>query len=261
MKKGYLILALAMLCNVLFGTEMREWTDIDGQQITGSFEQEMFGRIVIRDKRGETHQIPSEKLSLKDRLHLEYELSPDIEINVVVDSAEKPDLGFVEQIADDTTKLYSFEVSLKNKSGFLCKDHLMGVLYIIGEEKDGGNHVLVDRVISRFVFPAETEASYRFTVDHIVFRTFFCSWPEDGKPRGVTYNGYVVAVLNSKGELIASKTDVGADFIRSDLPHAIGKLRQLYFQGRGSMYSRHFDETIEKTDVPQIPWFKRSMHW
>ncbi len=257
MKTGVIIILTGFLCASLFA-EMRVWTDAKGEPVTGEFERELFDDILIRDAKKKTHLLPKETLSPQDVHYIHHQVHPEIEIDVVKKSRRRIEQEWVHPL--DNTQLYTCTVRLKKKSRFTCKDTLTAELYIIADETDGDNYILIQRDTIRFVFPEHKKSDYEFTVRDIPVRNYFhggtIQWT-----REAVYRGYIVAVFDSRGQFITYKTDLSEmDWLRGDIPSGIEKLQDLAVQGRGSVFSRHFDESLEKSAVPRMPWQIITIH-
>ncbi len=257
MKIGSIITLTGLLCASLFA-EMREWANADGPSVTGAFERELFGGVLVRDAQAHTHLIPHEKLSPQDIRYLSHHVHPKIEIDCVkktriLDPGEWGVVGLYDM-------LHSFTITLNKKNTFPCKDKLTAELYIIADEVDGENYILIRREPVRFVFSEMKESSFSFFVNDVLIQKMqFRIAGTPATDRGAIYRGYIVAVMDSRGRLITYKTNLSRmEGLLDDMPAGIEKLRNLAIEGRGSFHSRRFDESIEKTVPPSMPWYKRT---
>lgn len=263
MMKTFRWISLIVLLAVSVSAGMRVWTGEDGVKFIGEFNRELLGRIQVRDTAGELHLISLDKLSPADLLYIQTTISPEVGITVRKTDRLRPFMEW--SIAGDRTMLYTFTVTLKKKSRMDSKAKLTVELYVIGEEVRGDNWVLVDRDVSKFVFPEGKDSQYDFVAKDIPCRKYEASWANDGLgdlQRGVTYLGYIAVVLDPKGKIIDEDTNLGNEkWMEGGTSAAVEKLRELYMQGRGSQFSRHFDVNIRKARVPQLPWYKRTKSW
>jgi hypothetical protein len=250
------IMLTVLICGSAAG-EVRMWTDEDGKRFPGEFYRELLGRIQIRDTSGELHLISVDKLSPADLKYVEQTVVPEVELDFRYSVRLKPEMDWT--IPQDKTSLYTCTVKIQKESKLEFKGTLTAELYIIGEEVDGDNYVLVQRDVTKFVFPEGRNSTYEFIVEDVPLRKYHAAWAKQAAMfRGVTYLGYITTVLDSKGNLVAYDTDLGTEsWMDMGVEKAIEKLRDLAIEGRGSVYSRHFNERIEKADVPRFKWFRR----
>ena len=242
--------------------EMRVWTGEDGKLFEGEFKRELLGRIQVKDSKGTLRLIPLDKVSIADMNYLKKQVVPDVDITVRKDFRGKPEMEWT--IPNDKTTLFTFDVKLEKKSKMDCSAKLTAELYVIAEEVDGDNWVLVHREAKKFVFPEGRDSAYSFAIDKIGCRRYFSAWAEGASTiwRGWEYLGYIVVLIDQKGQVAAHKTDLGNEnWMEQGLPVVVERLRKLAVDGRGSVYSRHFNSKIEKSAVPQLPWYKRTKNF
>jgi hypothetical protein len=265
-KKMMKTVSLFILVCVLCGSsaaETRIWQTVDGTVYEGSFEAIVFRKARIRDSAGDVHLVPIKELSPADLKYVSLNVAPKMSIRVRKKNRQRPFMDW--SIDDDVTSLYTYTVRLTETSDFHSKAKLSAELFVIGEEVDGDNYVLMHRELSDFVFPEEKKSIYEFRTAEIPFRHYYAHWANQGdagKNRGVTLLGYLVAVFDSKGTLIATDTNLGKmRFLSEDFPKSIEKLNELYTQGRGSSFARHFDATFRRRMVPRMPWHERTARY
>lgn len=257
MKKWQWISAVLILSNVLFAAELRMWTDENGKQFEGRFDKELFGDILVRDKDGGKHFIAGDKLSLEDREYIYNNIPPEVEIDFTRKIRQRPTMEWT--IAQDKTFLYTCAVEIEKESELPYKGHLMAELFLLAEERDGPNLVIAAREVSNFMFPEGRDAVHTFKAVDVPFRQYYNHWARDAATdRGIEYIGYLVAVSDEDKNLIAYKTDLDVEWLTEDIPRTVSELRNLAIQGRGSIYSRHFDDFFSKVDPPRVPWHHRT---
>lgn len=258
MKKFQWIFLAATLLGFPGLAEMRVWTGEDGELFEGEFQRELLGRVQVLDAKGEKRLMSLEKLSIADLNYLKKNVVPDVEITCRKSSTIRPPLEWT--IRGDQTLLYTCDVTLEKKSDMDSSSKLTAELYVIAEEVDGDNWVLVHREAKKFVFPEGRHSSYSFTVDGIECRRYDARWAKQSRKwRGWTYLGYVVVMLDQKGQIAAHKTDLATeDWMELGIPVVVERLRKLAVDGRGSVYSRHFGKDVEKSKLPRIEWHART---
>ncbi len=241
-----------------FSEPIRMWTDEGGERFEGTFVRELLGRIQVRDTKDQLRMIPVDKLAKADLKYLQDSIVPEMDIKVRKETDLKPEMEWT--ISGDKTTLYTFKITLDKKSDMDCNTRLTAELYLIADEEDGDNYILIERAENKFVFPHGRDSQIEWVVENLPIRRYFSGWAvTSAKWRGGTYLGYIVTVLDSKGNVVASKTDIGnVAWMQDGLPAAVEKLRLLAYEGRGSVYSRHFDSQIRKSRLPRIEWHKRT---
>jgi hypothetical protein len=238
--------------------EMRIWQDMAGKRFKAEFVQELYGDIVLNSPDGHTRLIKLEELSAGDKTWLFDNAAPEIEIDFVKKTRKRPELDWT--IPEDVTTLYTCTVKLRKVSGLPHTGKLTAELFLLAKEIDGENYVLVHREASEFVFPDERNSRHEFTAADVPFRRYYAGWAvTESRYRGDEYLGYLISVSDAQGRIVASQVGVSdAPWLTEDFPASVEGLRRLAINGRGSIYSRHFDTTFEKVDGPRIPWHKRS---
>ncbi len=251
---------MALILIYAFSTcaEVRVWTGEDGQRFQGEFLRELLGRIQVRDSKGKLHMISLDKLSKADQIYLQNSVVPEVDITVRKSSFQKPEMEWT--ISGDKTTLYTCEITIEKESEMDSKAPLTAELYFIADEEDGDNYILIQHESKKFVFSEGNDSEFEWVVRDIPIRRYYAGWAvSSSKWRGGNYLGYIVTVLGPKGNIVAYKTDIGNEEWMSDgVDAAVEKLRKLAYEGRGSVYSRHFDNQIRKSRVPRIKWHKRT---
>ena len=233
------------------------WIGEEGQRIEATFQRELLGRVQIRDTKGKLHLIPVEKLTTSDLNYLQTSIAPEVSIGFRKKSRFKPEMEWT--IPGDRTTLYDVTVTIDKKSEMDSKMRMTAELYIVAEAIDWDNWILQHYEKKKFVFPEGRESSYEFTVRDIGFRNYYENWGgQPNNPRGEEYLGYLVVLLDGKGRIADYKTDLKSEpWLANGVADAVKKLRTLAIEGRGSKYSRHFDEKINKKRIPPIKWWQR----
>jgi hypothetical protein len=249
-------IGLFVFCG-LASAEVRGWEDNKGHRFKAEFVQELFGDIMLKEANGHTRMIKLDDLSSKDQAYLFQHASPTIEINLTKTIRKRPEMEWT--IPEDVTTLYTCMVRINKISELPYKGKLTAELFLLATEVDGENYILIQREKSEFVFPEGKRSQHEFQAKDVQLRRYNASWAATAsRYRGAEYFGYLIAVSDDQGRIISSKTDIkDADWITGDISTSVEGLRKLAINGRGSVYSRHFDTTFEKTEVPRIPWHKR----
>jgi len=238
-------------------SEMRMWREEGKDPFFGKFDKEMFGKIQLIGVNEEVRLIPFEKLSGPDREYIYKTIPPTVEIDVSYKRRQLPPREWT--IDDDVTMLYTFTVRLHRVEKIPSQTKLSAELFVIGKEIFGGDYILMQRETFDFVIPEGRDQAREFVTQEIPFRQF-PTWPtcETQFIRGQSYFGYLVVVSDSKGNILKINQSLsGARFMTRDIELTIAKLREIAVKGRGSTYSRHFNESFRKTRMPRVPWYER----
>lgn len=256
MKQAGIWIRLLVFCN-LASAELREWEDKNGNRYKAEFVQELYGDIELKDASGDTKLIKLSSLSTKDQAYIFGNVPPEISIEFAKSIRKRPEMEWT--IPEDVTTLYTCSVKLRKISELPYTEKLTAELFLLATEVDGDNYILVHREKVGFTFPEEKISQVEFYATDIPIRRYHCTWAViASRYRGAEYFGYLITVSDEKGQIVANKTDIkDADWLSDDLAASVEGLRRLAINGRGSVYSRHFDTTFEKVVVPRIPWHKR----
>jgi len=165
-------------------------------------------------------------------------------------------------INNDRTILYTCTVEVEKESDLPSKLKYKVELFLLGEEVDGDNYILMHWEPSGFIFPDGEDSSYKFTTKEIPFRTY-PTWGEAPyRIRGQRYMGYIVSVSDNAGNIFKYDSDLPRlPWLDDGFPAAIEKLREIYKNGRGSTHSRHFNDSFRKTQTPRNKWHRRANYF
>ena len=256
---------LILLMGTSLSAEIRMWTDVDGSRFPGTFEKELFGDVLVRGKDGQKYFIPVEKLSPADLRYVQLNAVPEMDLTVRSRTRLLPKVAWSRE--NDNTTLYTFSVKIQKKGALPYKGELTAELFIIADERAkeyDDDHVLMSYTKTPFVFPEGKDGVYEYSVGEISFNAYHADWveTEKGADRGKSYLGYILTVSDSKGRVVAHKTDItDLEWLTEDMSVTARELRRLYTENRGSVEVRHFNDTFGQIPPPRVPWFKRTITW
>ena len=254
---------LIFLLGTSLSAQTRMWTDAQGKRFEGTFEKELFGDLLIRGSDGQKHFLSIDKLSPADLKYVQLNAPPEMEMDVRYTTRILPKVNFSRD--NDNTTMYTFTVRIAKTGVLPYKGELTAELFIIADEmakEYDDDHVLMSYTKKNFVFPDGKESAYEFTVGEIPFNVYLAEWIETGEraTRGKTYLGYILIVTDSKGRVVAHKENIkDLPWLTEDMSITDRELRRLYNENRGSIESRHFNDTFGKIPPPRIPWFRRTV--
>ena len=230
--------------------EMRTWVDREGNEYKAEFIRELFDKLTLRDEQGKEFRVAVEDLEENDQLYLRTQVPPRIEINFSENSTWIP-YETIEPAMPTSyikTQRVAPVIKLKKISRRPFTSSLKLELFLVATERDGENYVLLSHSEFKVLFGRGLNDEQVFRakpVDVVNFQAV-----DHTTRRGEDYHGYVLVLSNVKGEASIIQSDIG-DWIED--PDVIQNLRDLAVKGAASLYSRHFDKTGSKTDVPRQP--------
>lgn len=204
--RGFLFLIGASVWCGCLCAEARTWTSTGGETFEGEFVVVIGDKAVIRNPAGEQIKILLTRFSQDDLTFMELAEPPTFKIDVSKHSDQ--------HIWPQKYKTYSawelppaydyvFTTKLKQISAGSYSHKLHIEVCVIGEEIDGDNYILLDRMGSTFVPSEQEDLLYQFTGRKV--RLFDYEFWTDGR-RGQKYGGYLVIITDSRGKIIAQKT-------------------------------------------------------
>lgn len=254
-----LIFINLLLCGFV-SAEMRMWTDADGNRFAGEFSKILLGRILIKDQNGRTRSVPIHSLSKAEQDYLSAHVPPELEITVRKASRKLPKYAW--SSPDYHTALYTFSITLEKTGKLDYKGELSVELFVIGHDlacESNDSFVLMHHSSSACRLPPGRKSICEILVEDVRFENFYSSVSRAASKRGKEYVGYIAAVFDSQGRMIACEENgTGTDWIEKDLSRATEKLRSLYEEGYGSPDSCHFKESFKKISPPRPAWFCRT---
>lgn len=247
-----LLIFLTLFCFVLAGTayELRVWEDVDGNQFEGRFLRELFGKLTIEAEDGTRKTYRLEKLSELDQKYLRVMVPPDM--NVEIRSTHRsipppPMLRYPrEYIRDD----YYATVLITKKSQRPFTSRLKAEIFLIAEEVEGSNYVLMGRTEKTFLMPTISKGATVELRSNVV-RTETFRDVMSGALKGEEFSGCLLVISTLQGDLVHTKSTLSPSWFED--PEVIKNLRELSITGAPSVCSRHFDKTGKKVPPPRPP--------
>ena len=240
---------IAMICIVSSAhAQMRIWTDQSGQQYEAEYMKDLFGKITLRTVDGKEIRVPLEDLSEADQKYLRVEIPPTLDVTCRIPPPKRPARRGDWDDRDDTeTWVYNAEVTISKESRRPFTSRLFGELFLIAEEVDGDNYILLSKTEASFLLLDKDNNQHAFKAEPVEVRRFLES---GGKQwRGEEFYGYLVVISDRHGTILAVKTDIKKPWVSK--PETIAALRELATRGALSLRSRHFDETGHKVKAPR----------
>jgi len=221
--------------------KVRAWTGTDGKILEAEFVVVIGDKAVLKDTSGRQRKISLSRLSNEDRLFIELATPPKFNIDFFKKSSKRMldegpfvvDPRWLPRLYD-----YVFGAKLRQTSAGEYNHELHVELFVVGEEIDGDNYILLDRQESSFTPTKANGRSSEFYGDKVLVEVRDWSFFAD-MYRGEKYGGYLVVVTDSRGEVI----DYGTS--HKWLRGLLGTLREF-------PVGKHFDKTGARTYPPSL---------
>lgn len=241
----FIIICLLTFSSAGIAYEMRTWEDTDGTPFMGRFYREMFGKLTIETETGEKKILAIEDLSDLDKKYLRVMVPPEIEMEVRTKTRQL-DARPMALWRDDIEKMHTVTATISKKSQRPFTSRLKAEIFMVGEEVEGDNYILLKRFDEEFLLLEEKD--YQYTVRSPSVKTTKFTNITDESPKGELYKGHLVIITSMQGNVIVTDSSLPAWMQQ---PEAVEKLRELSIRGAPSIRSRHFDKTGSQVPPPR----------
>lgn len=182
--------------------EYREWTDTNGKTVKAEYVRKEVESVVLRREDGTEFKVAVGSLSDEDRQFVMLQSPPRIEINVEP-SVDTYTVGYLGNNGYDYTVQYEVvepSVLLRKTTTEPYDAPLTLEMIILGRIREIDRYIIIDSSATPFTFTGRQ--SYEFTYEGypLDLKQIKGSWNS-----GIEYEGYLVAVRDSRGILIAIK--------------------------------------------------------
>lgn len=226
--------------------EMRIWEDKDGNRYEAEFVRELFGKMTLRCKDGREVRIPIKEFAETDQQYLRVMVPPQVIVDFSKSTWIKPKPPELWPTAD-VQRMVKGTVTITKESKRIFTSRLTAELFMIAKEVDGDNFILLSKTDSSFLLGDHNNNTYKFSSEPDFTRRYDEFGPTVW--RGELYEGYLIVVSDKDGNTLVTKDDMKGNWI--DTPDVIENLRELALRGVASVYSRHFDKTGRKSELPR----------
>ncbi len=189
------------------GVEARTWVLVDGRKLEAEFMHVMGSKVVLKNTLGGTVKVKLPLLSPEDRVFIELENPPQLEISFRRKSEKKKiSTRFTTKLLPKI-QINMFGARIKQKSTGFYGHELYVELFVIGKERAGDRFILLDRQAGTFFLSQKKKRSHEFwggKVELDEYEIFYVS-----RPRGKKYAGHLIVVTDARGKMIASQTTHG----------------------------------------------------
>jgi len=196
-----LVLLFFLSSSVAMG-EMRWWHEKDGKEYQGEFQKELFGKVFLRGVDKGVFSVAATNLIDADMKYVYSKVPPKISVRFSK-NIKKRDPGPFGRSGESIAVVKS-SVKVQKVSPFPFYGVLNGELYIIAKEVATDDYRLADKKKFTVSFPDPKNDLYEFqdSVEIDMYDEY------DGRRRGATYKGYVVAIYGLDGALMSLTTDL-----------------------------------------------------
>ncbi len=245
MKKLTVCFFVSMLC-ISVHAEIRIWRDKKGKEYEAEYVRELFDKVTLKTTDGKEHRLAVKDFSEHDQKYLRVMVPPNFSIDFSKKTSEKEKAWELWDEDDDVTTIVRGDVTIAKESKRPFTSSLKAEIFLVAEELDGENYILLGKTDSSFLFSEQNDYTHVFKIDPVealVYLEFNFI-----QQRGEEYRGYLVVVSDAHGNILKTKTDI-REWIEA--PEVIENLRELMVRGKMSIRNRHFDKTGQKVRVPR----------
>ncbi len=221
---------------------MRTWSLNSGKSIEAEYVTLIGGDVALKTIRGKVVKVPLPKFSEEDLIFLDLLNPPELKMDFKKHTSRfevlyNPNTG----MAIPTAKEFAGGVVVKQQNMKEYTHPLRIEMYVVMDEYDGDNFILLDRQIETFTLTPENEKRFELRGKDKILRRYE---NYGGTLRGEKYKGYMILVYDERGEIIAQ--NLSHDWLL-DL---VEKLRVF-------PVGRHFNKQGERVYPPRPPFNDR----
>ena len=181
--------------------KMREWTLADGRTVKAELVARIGSKVTLKNRRGKTFKVPLKQLSAEDRKFVQLEMPPRLDINFTKSSKQRI-LPFTLSQEIPRTSYFTFKTTIKKISTKPYDQGLAAEYFAIGQEFSGATHLLLEHRTESFVLSKKNGNKFELSGKPVEIMDYAS---KNGQRRGDKYEGYLVVVTDSRGEIIAHK--------------------------------------------------------
>ncbi len=203
MKMRTLILTSSIACLLLGAAEAetRGWSLKNGKTVEAEFMNIIGEKISLKTLKGKIIKVSASDLSSEDLTYIELASPPKLELSISKNSKARV---FPDTLSNEipTSDYYNFKAVIKKKSNKKYSFELTAELFVIGREKIGDKHTLLDYQKASFTLENKSGSVFELPSRTIEMMQFV----QNGQLVGEEYAGYMIVVTDSRGEMIAHVT-------------------------------------------------------
>lgn len=185
------------------GAEPRIWTLESGYKFKAELVQVMGDKAVLRDVSGGTVKVTLSLLSSEDRLFIELENPPQLEVSFRRKSKKKHFPARVTTTLLPEIQINTFGARIRQKSAGIYSHKMHVELFTIGKERAGDRFILLARQERSFSLTTANGRAHEFwgkSVELDKYEIFYIS-----RPRGKKYAGHLIVITDARGKTVATQ--------------------------------------------------------
>jgi hypothetical protein len=194
MKKLGLLTVCLLMVGVGAGAEMRIWTSAKGDTIEAEYVRDAAGKVWLKPVKGKTKVVPIAALSKEDRLYIQRQTPPKIEIDVDDDISRSTVGSDIDNVREKIT--ISVEIKKTSKAPYPTEYEVF--FFAIAWDLRSEEYFLADKRIEKFVLDESNGNSFGFSGKRLQFER------DPDPPWGRRYDGYLVCVKMDGGKVVAT---------------------------------------------------------
>lgn len=204
--KTTIILLLCLVSVIAIGETapdaFRVWTDQSGTTLKAEYVRTEVESVILRREDGSELKIPIQSLSENDKNFVRLKTPPRIEINMEP-SVDSYTVGYLGNGGYDYTVRYQVvepSVVLRKVSVEPYEGPLTMQVIILGRIREVNRYLIIDNNVVPFSFTGKQSYEFKYVGYPVDLRQIKGSWKS-----GIEYEGYLVAIRDSQGQLVAAK--------------------------------------------------------
>lgn len=234
----FMVACFVLLVTVLSHAETRIWKDKEGNEVEAELVKVSGSDVYLRSPDGkELKKVKLEDLSPKDQKYAQINTPPKLRLSVSVNTDRRNESHNFDRRHSLTVQKEEVqcEATVEKASSDPYEPKLKAILFTFGTVERKDLYVVLDRTLSPFSFGGEAGNTHRFEGGEINLRQTEFSSADSA--RGVEYEGYVLLVVDVKGNLLDVKGS------RSFFEKNVEKLNAMK---RGDLFDEDFNLVTRK---------------
>ena len=180
---------------------LRKWTLSSGKSVDAEYVAIIGEKVVLKTDRGKVVKVPLAKFSEADLIFLDFLNPPELKMDFKKHTSRfevlhNPYSG----MAIPTAQEFAGGVVVKQQNMKEYTHSLRIEMYVVVDEYDGNNFILLDRQTETFTLTPENKKIFELRGEDKILRRYD---NYGGIVRGEKYKGYMILVYDERGEIIA----------------------------------------------------------
>jgi len=205
------------------------------------------GELTVEGTNGNPNTFQLEELSELDQKYLRVMVPPKLAVDVKTQSKLIPHKEAFDITTIDETYKNMATVLITKKSQRPFTSRLKIEVFLIAEEVEDSNYILLNLTAGDFILPSVTKGAEVEFETRPVKTVIFKDVISDAM-KGEDFAGYLVVVTTLQDEIVLMDSNI-SKWLKD--PEVIENLRELAIRGAPSPRSRHFDQTGKKVPPPR----------